>query len=94
MPGWMFVDRGGTSWMVLAGLPTDFPDGADLDEPFTGLTFCAATGEVRVLPRAAIPRRASNEIFVAPLGSGSRVRAPKPLDWEAWLRHAVVWPTA
>jgi len=94
MPGSIFVDREGTSWMVLAGLPTNFPHEADLDEPFTGLTFRSAIGEVRVLPRAAIPRRVSNEIPVPPLGTRSRVRALEPLDWEALLRHAVVWPKA
>jgi hypothetical protein len=52
------------------------------------------SAEVRVLPRAAFPRRASVEIPVAPLGSRSRVRALEPADWENWLRHAVVWPPA
>ena len=94
MPGWIFVDREGTPWMIVPGLPTDFPDGGDPDERFAGLTFRAATGQVRVLPRAAIPRRVSNAFPVAPLGSRSSVHTPEPPEWEALLREAVVWPSA
>jgi hypothetical protein len=89
-----FIDSSGTDWMILAGLPADFPDGGEGHGPPAGLTFRAGTGEVRVLPLAAIPRRASAEIPVAPLGSRSRLRASQPADWEALLQYAVVWPPA
>lgn len=92
MAGFHFVDHQGTGWMILPGLPADFPDGGEARGPFTGLTFRANTGELRVLPREAIPRRASSEIFVALRGTRSRVRNPEPADWEELLRHAVVWP--
>lgn len=80
--------------MILAGLPADFPDGGEGHGPFAGLTFRANTGEVRVLPRAVIPRRASIEIPVTPLGTRSRVRELEPTEWEELLQHAVVWPSA
>ena len=92
MAGLHFVDRHGTGWMILAGLPTDFPDGGEGRGPGAGLTFRADTGELRVLPRAAIPRRASSEIPLAPLGTRSRVRAQDAAEWEELLRHAVAWP--
>ena len=94
MAGFHFVDHDGIDWMILAGLPADFPDGGEGRGPMAGLTFRAGTGEVRVLPRAAIPRRASVEISVAPLGTRSRVRGAEPADWEELLLHAVVWPPA
>jgi hypothetical protein len=94
MSGFRFIDSSGTDWMILAGLPADFPDGGEGHGPLAGVTFRAGTGQVRVLPLAAIPRRASAEIAVAPLGSGSRVRGSESADWEALLRHAVVWPPA
>src|SRR5690348_15026724 len=92
MAGFHFVDRQGTGWMILAGLPADFPDGGEDRGPVGGMTFRASTGALRVLPLAAIPRRASVEISVAPLGTGSRLRAPQPADWEALLQYAVEWP--
>ena len=92
MIGLHFVDSQGTAWMILAGLPADFPHAADGDATFAGVTFRASTGELRVLPRAAIPRGASMEIFVAPLETRSRVRGAESADWEELLRHAVVWP--
>src|SRR5437868_4516129 len=94
MASFHFIDREGTGWTILAGLPADFPDGGAEHGPFAGLTFRANTGEVRVLPRAAIPRRASTEIPVRPLGTRSRVRELEPTEWEELLRHAVVWPSA
>ena len=92
MIGFHFVDRQGTGWMILAGLPADFPYDDEAHGPVGGLTFRASTGELRVLPLAAIPRRPSVEIPVAPVGTGSRLRGLEPSDWEELLQHAVVWP--
>ena len=92
MASFHFVDSQGTAWMILAGLPADVPDAGDDHGPLAGLTFHASTGELRVLPRAAIPRRASASIPVASLGTRSRVRGLQSADWEALLRHAIVWP--
>lgn len=94
MTGLHFVDRDGTDWMIIGGLPADFPSGGEVDGPVAGLTFRAGTGEVRVLPRVAIPRRSSIDIPVPPLGMRSRVRAPEHADWEELLRYAVAWPPA
>jgi hypothetical protein len=94
MAGFHFIDHAGTSWMVLAGLPADFPDESEGDGSLSGLTFRAETGEVRVLARAAIPRLASIAIPLELLGTQSRLRGPKPANWEALLRRAVAWPPA
>ena len=94
MTAFHFVDRDGTDWMVLAGLPAGFPMTGGEDALFAGMTFRAGTGEVRVLPRRAFPRRASVDILVPPLGTTSRVRALEQADWEELLRQAVVWPPA
>ena len=92
MAAFHFVDSKGTPWMVLAGLPTDVPDSGDGHGPMAGLTFRSSTGELRVLPRATIPRSASAAITVAPFSIKSRVNASQSADWEALLRHATVWP--
>ena len=92
MASFHFVDSQGTAWMVLAGLPADVPESGEGHGPLAGLTFRASTGELRVLPRAVMPRSSSAAIPVAALGAGSRVRALRSADWEALLRHAVVWP--
>ena len=97
MVSFQFVDSGGTTWMVLPGLPADYPDiGESGDEGrlLVGLTFRAGTGELRVLPRAAIPRGVRFPIDVPPIGTRSRVRGLEPLDWEELLRHALAWPPA
>ena len=94
MAGFHFVDRDGTGWMVFAGLPADFPDDGDGHGPGAGFTFRADTGELRVLLRDAMPRRASDDIPVAPLGARSRVSGPDPADLEELLRHATTWPPA
>lgn len=94
MAGFQFIDSHGTGWMIVAGLPADFPDVGEEHDAFAGLTFHASTGELRVLPRAAIPRRASVEIDVPPLGTRSRVRQPESAEWEELLQHAVLWPPA
>jgi hypothetical protein len=67
MTGFHFVDSQGTAWMILAGLPADVPASGDGHGPMAGLTFRSSTGELRVLPRVAIPRSAS----VRPLWGGS-----------------------
>ena|SRR5437762_8786602 len=95
MVSFQFVDANGTAWMILPGLPADYPAvGADVADPlgFAGLTFRANTGEVRVLPPAAISRRGSVEFSLPRLGRKSRVRRPEFPDWEELLRHALVWP--
>ena len=83
MAAFRFIDHDGTDWMILPGLPADFPDGGERHGPVAGLTFRSGAGEIRVLPRAAFPRRAS-----------ARVRRPESADWENLLRQAVVWPPA
>ena len=80
--------------MVLGGLPVDFPDGGEGHGLMAGLTFRANSGEVRVLPRAAIPRRASFEIPVPPIGARSRVTRSQSVHLEELLQHALVWPPA
>jgi len=95
MASFQFVDANGTAWMILPGLPADYPEvGADAtDHPgFSGFTFRANTGELRVLPLAAMPRRASVALPLPTLGTKSRVRQPELPDWEELLRHALVWP--
>jgi len=92
MTGFHFIDHEGTDWMILAGLPTDFPDGGEGHGPVAGLTFPSGGGEGRVLPRAAFPRRASADPPVAPLGTRSRVFGLESAHWEDLLRQAVVWP--
>jgi len=92
MASFHFVDSQGTAWMVLAGLPADVPDSDDGLGAMAGLTFCSSTGELRVLPRSAMPRRTSAEITVAPFGTQPRIHVPQTADWEALLRQAIVWP--
>jgi hypothetical protein len=92
MTGFHFIDSHGTGWMILAGLPADVPDSSDDHGPMAGLTFRSSMGELRVLPRAAIPRTASAAIRVPPFGTQSRIHAPQSADWEALLRQAIVWP--
>ncbi len=92
MASFHFVDSQGTAWMVLAGLPADVPEAGEVHGPLAGVTFRANTGELRVLPRAVIPRSAGAAIPVAAFGTGSRVAGPQSADWEELLRHAVVWP--
>lgn len=94
MAAFHFIDHTGTDWMIFAGLPADFPDGGAGHGPVAGLTFRAGTGGVRVLLRAAIPRRASADIAVRPAGTGSRVAGLEPGECEELLRHAIAWPPA
>jgi hypothetical protein len=97
MPSFSFVDSQGIAWMVLTALPAAYRSAGEAavnDGPLVGFTFRSSTGEVRVLPRAAFPRRASVDIIVTPLGSSPRMRPVAPGDWEELLRHAVKWPTA
>ena len=92
MVSFHFIDRHGTGWMILPGLPADYPDDGKGEGFPTGLTFRASTGEVRVLPRGTIPRRSSGEIAVAPFGTGTRLRGVETPDWEALLQYALAWP--
>ena len=93
--GVRFVDANGIDWMIVPGLPADYPDvgegGAD-SSLFPGITFRASTGEIRVLPRAAIPRRVQIEFPLPRLGVRSRTHQPEVVRWEELLRHALVWP--
>jgi hypothetical protein len=93
-----FVDRAGIVWHIFAGLPANFPDTGEptaSNGPLAGLTFRSCTGEVRVLPRAAITRRAQllANIPAAP-GTISEVTQVDVPDWEELLRSAVPWPSA
>jgi hypothetical protein len=92
MASFPYVDRQGTTWMILAGLPVDFPEGGENDGPFAGLTFRASTGEVRVLPRAASPRRARAGLRVPFSGTRTQTRGLESAYWEELLRHAIAWP--
>ena len=92
MASFQFIDSQGTGWMILPGLPADHPDAGERGGSFAGLTFRASTGEVRVLPRAAIPHQVSADPLVAPLGMRARVRRLEPADWEGLLRQAREWP--
>jgi hypothetical protein len=91
MVAFHFVDRSGQSWMIVPGLPIDHP-AADADEPLPGLTFRAASGELRVLARASMRRPASSEIIVPPFGAGPRALPPAAPDWESLLSQATAWP--
>ena len=90
-----FVAADGTVWHIFAGLPPDYPDTGDRSArggPQAGLTFRSGTGEVRVLPRAAIPRRAP---IPADLSVSHASRLPTPRietpGWEELLRLALSW---
>lgn len=89
-----FVDANGIVWHIFAGLPADFPDTERTAKmPRAGLTFRSSTGEVRVLPWPAIPRRVQ---MPTPLPAPHGTRAPVPCVevpvWEQLLRSALVWP--
>lgn len=92
-----FVDRAGTVWHIFAGLPASFPDTGELtaaNGPLAGLTFRSGTGEVRVLPRAAITGRAQLLANIPPAGTVAEVNQGDVPDWEELLRAAVPWPSA
>jgi hypothetical protein len=97
MVSFQFVDSGGTSWMVLAALPADHPavdESGEGGAVLAGFTFRSSMGEVRVLPRAAVPRRVTLPTSLPPLGTQRRVSSFEPVDWEDLLRRALVWPAA
>jgi hypothetical protein len=97
MGSFHFVDAGGTAWLVLPGLPATYPDlgeRPDSGPAFVGVTFRSSEGEVRVLPRAAMPRHAGAEITPPPVGTTSRVPRQAPTHWEEMLRYALKWPPA
>lgn len=90
-----FVAADGTVWHVFAGLPANYPATGDrvaVGDGRAGLTFRADTGEVRVLPRAAIPRTVH---LPAVLNASPGARMPVPReeipDWEALVQEALVW---
>lgn len=92
-----FIAADGTVWHIFAGLPANYPDTGDRAVPGgaqAGLTFRAETGEIRVLPRAAIPRTVQlppNELESARQQPALRPDTP---DWEDLLQRALVWPRA
>ena len=95
MTSFDFVDSSGTSWMVLAALPANHPavdESAEGRAVPAGFTFRSSTGEVRVLPRAAVPRGEKTPMPLLPLGTKTRVSSLEPLDWEDLLHRALVWP--
>jgi len=92
MTGFHFIDSEGITWMILAGLPDDLPDAGNGHGLTAGITFRSSTGELRVLPRAAIPRSTSAAITVGPFGTQPRIRPSPSADWETLLRQAIVWP--
>ena len=95
MASFRFVDANGIDWMIVPGLPADYPDVGERDgnsSLYAGITFRASTGEIRVLPRAAIPRRVRMAFPLPEIGTRSRVHRPEPADFEELLRHALAWP--
>lgn len=90
-----FVAADGTVWHIFAGLPANYPDTGDpsaVGGRQAGLTFRADTGEVRVLPRAAIPRRVRIPPLPMPIGTKSPTPAVETPAWEELLQHALSWP--
>lgn len=89
-----FIDAHGTTWRIYDGLPPDYPETGDVTPRGTpaGLTFRASSGEVRVLPRAAIPRRRSMPRMPAPLGTKQPADQPATPSWEELLHLALPWP--
>ena len=90
-----FVAADGTVWHIFAGLPEDYRSTGERvagEGPQAGLTFRSNTGEVRVLPRAAIPMRVG--IPTTRPAPGTKVSTPRVAspDWEALLRNALPWP--
>lgn len=89
-----FIDSRGMDWMVIPGLPADYPI-ADEDPHaamLIGFTFRAGTGELRVLPRAEIGRSTARSPNVAPWRIGPRFHQVTTADWEALLDQARPWP--
>ena len=91
-----FVAADGTVWHIFEGLPKDYPETGDraAGGPQAGLTFRANTGEVRLLPRAAILRPVWLPAISAPPGTKMQTSRMEIPDWEDLLRHAVSWPPA
>lgn len=91
-----FVAADGTVWHIVAGLPADHPDageGLERGDPRAGLTFRSDDGEVRVLPRAVIPRHVKLPAVVpAPPGTRAPVTRVEVPGWEDLLRIALRWP--
>ena len=92
-----FVDAHGTVWRIYAGLPAGYPETGERTaggQAQAGLTFRATTGEVRVLPRAAIPHRA--HIPPLPTLSGVKQPAVRPdtPTWDELLQASLPWPPA
>jgi hypothetical protein len=79
--------------MVVPGLPLDHPAAAR-DDIFSGFTFRASNGELRVVVRDAVRPRPSADTIITPLGTSPRVMPPASLDWESLLAQATTWPTA
>ena len=88
-----FIDARGTTWRIYDGLPPDYPETGDVTPSGTqaGLTFRASSGEVRVLPRSAIPRRQSMPRIGAAWHETACRSAAAP-SWEELLRLALPWP--
>jgi len=92
MTGIHFIDRDGEHWMVLAGLPDAHPDAHFNDGigPFTGVTFRASTGELRVLTRAAMRDLSAGDAPPEMTTRGDKASA----HWEQLLQRAAPWPLA
>lgn len=91
-----FTDLNGVGWMILPGLPEGHPANqhADTPLPFTGMTFRASTGELRVLLWRDVARRRTADWTIAPLGTAPRVRGVGKPDWQALLAKATPWSAA
>jgi hypothetical protein len=93
MPAWHFIDPQGVAWMVLAGLPEEYPVSAAPRDiaGFGGFTFRSSSGELRVLAADSMPRPHSADINVPPYGSGSRISPFAVSYWNALLSKASSW---
>lgn len=92
-----FIADDGVAWRIFTGLPDDYPETGDrtMDgRSQAGLTFRASTGEVRVLPRAAIPHRVYGAHSAAPLGTKRPTVQPETPSWRELLTAALPWPHA
>jgi hypothetical protein len=92
MVSFRFTDQRGVSWMVLPSLPVDYPDTGEGPGLPRGFTFRSDRGELRVLPRAAIPRGVRFSLPIRAMGAQSRVPPVDGPYWEELLARSIAWP--
>jgi hypothetical protein len=81
-----FTDDSGVRWMILPGLPDAHPGAHETDAlgAFTGFTFQASHGELRIVTRDVIRDAWS-------VRKAERIEASA---WESLLARATPWPLA